>query len=406
MRWQYLFDKEDPDFKIKEEKLKRIRNFWIAFEKICLPHWENRDNDKDALMKFAEWMQKQLSLIDEQLMWEAHATDTNCANLVITAENEYSKCSLARSVIEAAPEMQGWNFLSYRPALKPEDISDYCQNVARFEPPNDLRVSWSKNECNKIELTFYSNKFGILGIADHMEKCLLVTTYALGEEMFERWIDTVFPTKFTSAPAQFFNRILGKESTESYSLDLLQPECEKLRKSIIDSLPAQHFSEFVPREEIQETPHYTAGGLQGDEEHPGRKERIFYMMRSKSILNAVIDGMYFHSECHSKLKELFCYIKSIPFDRESERAKEMRHKFEVEIDSELRKADIGCTIGTGAGLTSIFVDLVLKDIERAVPILQSIVRKYALPEGTWLLFYDSHLCDEWVGLTPHAKSPF
>lgn len=123
-----------------------------------------------------------------------------------------------------------------------------------------------------------------------------------------------------------------------------------------------------------------------DESHPGRKERLFYSMKIQSILFAVMNALYFHSQCHSTLGEKFCYIKSMPFDYDSEYAQTKRSEFHSALDGGLRNENLGCVLGVGAGLTSIFVDLVLKDIERAVPILQSIVRKYALPEGTWLLF--------------------
>ncbi len=377
MRWRYLFDKDDPDFQKKEEKLKRIKNFWIAFEKICLPHWEMRDIDKEALNNFAQWMQKQLALIDENLMWEAHIAEDNTTNLVITAESIYSNSELAKSVIDAAPKWEGWNFLSHRLATKPENLSTYCENVANFELPDDLRAPFTKTEWNKIELTYYSNKFGMMNVAESVEKCLLLSQYALGEEMFERWIDIVLPVKHASVPGKIFGQIFGKktQSKENFSLDVLSIECEKLKKSIVDTLPDTYVSEIVPSEKNEDCTYWSA-------------------------------GMYFHSECHSKKNEVFCFIKSIPFDYDSDYAQEKRKEFEVDLDCELRDQNLGCVLGTGAGQASMFVDLVLTDVELAVPVLQKVVRKYALPEGTWLLFYDSHHCEEWVGLNPLAKSPF
>lgn len=408
MRWRYLFDKDDPDFQKKEEKLKRIKNFWIAFEKICLPHWEMRDIDKEALNNFAQWMQKQLALIDENLMWEAHIAEDNTTNLVVTAESIYSNSELAKSVIDAAPKWEGWNFLSHRLATKPENLSTYCENVANFEPPDDLRASFTKTEWNKIELTYYSNKFGMMNVAESVEKCLLLSQYALGEEMFERWIDIVLPVKHVSVPGKIFGQIFGKktQSKENFSLDVLQIECEKLKKSILDTLPDTYVSEILPSEKNEDCTYWSAGLEPQEGDESVRKERLFYSMKSEPILKAVLNGMYFHSECHSKKNEVFCFIKSIPFDYDSDYAQEKREEFEVDLDCELRDQNLGCVLGTGAGQASMFVDLVLTDVELAVPVLQKVVRKYALPEGTWLLFYDSHHCEEWVGLNPLAKSPF
>ncbi len=404
MRWQYLFNKEDPDFKIKEEKLKRIRNFWIAFEKLCLPIWDSRHEQVGGLDNFASWVQKQLNLVDEKLLWEVHEIDDKNFYFAVTAGNDETKQMLAEAVIDSAPEFEGWQFLKYLPAHEMDELFHYCKDFVGFEVPHDLKVSCADTGWNRIDLTFFSKQFS--ENIESIDKCIRIGKYALGEELFERWVDRVMMSKPPSSPSKFFNKVIGKSGPQTFELSQLKAECERMKQLYLAGLPEKFVSDLVTLDDSEELSNWTVARDTEDESHPGRKERLFYSMKIQLVLFAVMNALYFHSQCHSKLGEVFCYIKSMPFDYDSEYAQAKRTEFHFALDGELRKEGAGCVLGIGSGLSSIFVDLVLRDVERALPILLSVVRKYALPEGTWLLFYDSHLCDEWVGLTPHAKSPF
>lgn len=404
MRFQYIFDKDDPDYKFKEEKLKRIRNFWIAFEKICLPHWISRREHDDAYQNFAIWVQKQLNLVDEKLIWEAHEIDASNFYLAISAGGDETRQVLARAVIDSAPEIEGWQFLSYLPIHESKELDSYCRGVAGFEIPKDLKVSLIDSGCMSFYLVFYSKRFADESI-ESIKQCNLIAKFALGEELFDRWVDSVLVSRPQSAISNFFDKVLGKPEQATFGLNELKSEVEFWVDSVLANLPKKYVSQCIKFDDDDSSPNWTVDLEAEDERHPGRKERLFYSMKNQSILFAVMNDTYFHSKSHSKLNEIFCYIKSMPFDHDSDYAQSKRSQFHLELDKELRNAELGCVLGIGSGLSSIYVDLVLRDVERAVPILQAVSRKFALPENTWLLFYDINLSEEWVGLNPHAKSP-
>ncbi len=62
-------------------------------------------------------------------------------------------------------------------------------------------------------------------------------------------------------------------------------------------------------------------------------------------------------------------------------------------------------IGRGIGLAYAYLELALADVKRAAEVVRAVGASRKLGRKSWLLFCDSHLADEWIGVHPDALEP-
>ncbi len=138
-------------------------------------------------------------------------------------------------------------------------------------------------------------------------------------------------------------------------------------------------------------------------------ERLSSFIKSTSLSDGLEDGLYFRSANHSRFGEKFCYIETDFFTDGSDPEETdygSRDRLKKKLDTILRDEQLGCTVGYGFGTHGFYIDLVLTDVDKAIPVLRKIAEENHLTKEAWLRFYDTHLEKEWVGLHPDSKSPF
>ena len=132
----------------------------------------------------------------------------------------------------------------------------------------------------------------------------------------------------------------------------------------------------------------------------------------------------FYSERFTKHGEKFCYLKIAETNQFT--SFEAFAALRAKIDDELRAEECGCVFGWGASPkfegrspavsqaehsvsqfdgSYLFVDLALEKIEESIAVLRSVAQREKLSESSWLLFFDTELEQEWVGLFPETGAP-
>ena len=82
-----------------------------------------------------------------------------------------------------------------------------------------------------------------------------------------------------------------------------------------------------------------------------------------------------------------------------------RERWETAIDEALVPAGLGGTIGGGTGRRYSYAELALADVDRSLPVLRERIQAAGVPSQSWLLFHDSELAEEWVGLHGATTPP-
>ncbi|MDX2105260.1 MAG: hypothetical protein SFY67_02560 [Candidatus Melainabacteria bacterium] len=412
MRWLYIPDEDDPDFIAKQETIAHIEKWWQDFEKIVVTKWiKSVDKSAEAALEVADYsdftdvVRESLHAINPNIMWEFHNKPNDYHEFVCTVEDNYSDGAVVQTMVRMSPKLEGWRILTHRPPVEFDALQIYLQQTAGLEIPQDIRVSWTKSHINRIMLGYHSSHF-TNDLSKDLTLLLKLTSAVLGEEMFEKWIDRVAPLKPVSIPVRMLNQLIGKENPISFQLNVLLEQCNKIKNQILNSLPNNYFYELLPSYEQEDAPCYIWHRKPDEDNVPARrKRRLIYAFLEQSLLQATLSGLYFHSTSHSKLNETFCYVEITDFDMGLKDSLDKRDDIALRIDNALRSSQLGCIFGVGSGIDSCYVDLALRNVEKAIPILREIATEKNLPETSWLFFYDSNLQDEWVGLHKSTKAP-
>ncbi len=69
------------------------------------------------------------------------------------------------------------------------------------------------------------------------------------------------------------------------------------------------------------------------------------------------------------------------------------------------KEQVGCFIGGGTGLKYSYIDLALTDLDKGIKLTKEILRNGNITKNSWILFYDSELENEWIGIWDDSPKP-
>jgi len=113
----------------------------------------------------------------------------------------------------------------------------------------------------------------------------------------------------------------------------------------------------------------------------------------------------FTSERYSKLREIFCYLKIDGREGLDGTFFKDRSQIEVALDNALINARLGCCIGAGTGLHYSYIDLAFMNLEKGVAIVKEVLQKGNITKKSWILFFDSELESEWIGIWDESPPP-
>jgi hypothetical protein len=113
----------------------------------------------------------------------------------------------------------------------------------------------------------------------------------------------------------------------------------------------------------------------------------------------------FYSCRYSRCNETFCYLKLDGRHLPPGATWSDRGGIEDQLDEFLVSNGIGCIFGGGTGLLYSYIFLVVLNVFENAPTLCSKLRAIGMPQRAWILFYDAHLDDEWIGVHHNTPPP-
>jgi hypothetical protein len=113
----------------------------------------------------------------------------------------------------------------------------------------------------------------------------------------------------------------------------------------------------------------------------------------------------FSSKRFSKHGEYFAYAKVDA----NEASADERHALRVLLEEALTKALVvpraGCVVGAGLGVRYVYIDVALENVDRGVQIMCDALRERNVDRRSWILFWDSTLSHEWIGVWDDTPPP-
>ncbi len=385
MRWIFPDARDAQESHDRQIKVGQIDAWWTEFAK--------RTDDLDSLFSrkskwdLPAWMQRHLGAVSESLMWEFGPSDVG-HRLAITPEHKKHLRPLVHEILRRAPKLPRWRFIGGRP---PESVDMTRQMVeAKSRAPfAAAEVCVQRGAANSIDLAFLMPKSADDQLA--MTQSFYAAESLLGEEILDKWIGVIEPVR-------------KKEKGYWVPLDRLHATVEASISSIRDQMspnPIPARSEKAEYVSLQLKP----DGVGQRADCPGRSDMLVATTRLLEPWRYFHEGRNFYSERFSRCNERFCYVKIDYRSWPRQQIVEFRGRIEDSLEPVLESRALGTTTGGGTGWMYTYIDLVLHDVNQAIPAIRDACRMAKAPRRSWLLFFDCEWRDEWVGIWDETPAP-
>jgi hypothetical protein len=395
MPWRFAAPGNEIDWAAKESALKKIDAFWDAFETDA-PKIAEMLRSPDS--RVVDWIAEHLHPIDERIMWE-FALQPNASEkwfFTITPESQHELRPLVNSMLERKRDNQYFKVVGFREPCNADELRDHFKARTGRELP-ELTAAVTMNDLGFLELGFYSDSFRSSKSHTDMESAFVLIELLLGQELLEKWIGVITTDPAQPSVLRGVLNLFGGKSTQStndrHGLDQLYGAVRASVERQLSELPDRPYYE-QPQPETWELI---------SRKNTADCTRYSWMTFLPRVAIAV-STTNFWSERYSRCGEKFCFLKTTG-DPELCSSVDAREELVQAVDLALRQAKVGCTFGGGMGPDSAYVDLILSDVDAAIPILRNIAESRNLAMTSWLRFMDLEWAGEWVGMFASTPVP-
>lgn len=399
MRWQFSDPHSPADLNHRGQVQERIDRWWEAFAHQT-PRLERLFKREDQ-WDLPNWMASNLQAIHPQLMWEyGPAVDCDGHRLVITPESARHLRPLTETILDKAPTLPGWEFYGHRLAEPVDMVGPTVEARVGFEP-EDYQVQVQIGELNRIDLCYFSPTIPSSEDQQSRHAAFVITETLLGEELLDNWIGyiDVAPLKKQGV----LGSLLGKQSEAKslIPLDRMHDTVHAAIGSLHDQLPRTPHYDWVDSAE------WTGWKLEPDQQDDYCEQQDLFVGFSANppMWTAAHQGGVFDSRRFSSVGETFCYVKLDGSEGLDEEKFADKSEIEDALNAALVPAKFGCHMGGGTGLRYSYIDLALTDLERAIDVIRKVLQAGNVPRRSWIQFFDSNWCAEWVGIYDDSPPP-
>ncbi len=388
VRWKFKNESGLDDIVLRESISGRIDDWWIEF---C----NHRDQIIDYFINQSDFnvegfMQDTLQSIHPGISWEfGPAVNKEGHRLVITCENKKFLRPLISEILNRVPEIDDWEFYGHR---LPEEL-DLLPEIVHVRTGGDvgnLRFYGKVNEFNEIDFYFYNVEAHTEADKNQIYYDAFVAIESmLGEEVIDRWIGSIaIETSLNEGQTTYDASKL--KAWFNHKISEIQGEMQ--------NQPYFQFTNVSPWTTFEMKPLEFLDYVRQDDLFLGKS------VNSAMWRNAH-NGNLFYSGRYSKVGEVFCYLKMDGTEGGEYAEFEDKSSLEKELDHALISEQLGCVVGSGSGLVYSYIDLAIMDLDKSVEIMKYLLRKAMVPNRSWIMFYDSELMTEWIGIWDDSPEP-
>jgi hypothetical protein len=325
-------------------------------------------------------------------MWEfGPAVEVAGHRLVITAESAHELRPLVRTILARAPSLEGWEFYEYRLAEGLELARRTVEGRTGLDV-KDFTFRATLGDRRLVDLTFSSPAIVDPRDSTALGAAFIVTEALLGENFLNTWIGEI-SLSASSGGDEKKGRFIG--------LDRLNETAGALANSLRDQLPAKPHCDWI------DDAQWSMWQIEPEraDDYPAQMDLSIGKSVNPALWFGAHRGGYFSSERYSRCGETFCYLK---LDRSHGLPEGgFREKSEIEdaLDAVLRPQGLGSHIGGGMGLRYAYIDLAFSDVDQGIRAAIRRLREGGVPKRSWILFFDSDLAAEWVGVYEDTPPP-
>jgi hypothetical protein len=280
----------------------------------------------------------------------------------------------------------------------PMRISDALTRVraATGYTLDDARVRVGFGRGHLLEISVLAESFPSTNHDASLNAAECLVESVLGERVLDHWVRTIHCGPL---PRQSALTVLqdGPAASPSLPLEALSSSVSAAIEGLVAGLPE------LPLSGAQLDAGWTMFEIEPElaSDYWGQDDVAVATTMTPELLKCFLERAPFSSLRFSRHGETFAYLKVEAIGDSVERLKN-RQVLEDTISAALGPG-IGCVIGNGLGIRYLYIDLALEDVARAIEVLRAACAERLETRRAWLLFCDSQLALEWVGM--HRQSP-
>lgn len=223
----------------------------------------------------------------------------------------------------------------------------------------------------------------------------------LGEALTADWLGELTVVPAPRGGALTVVQAAGRDSGSFFPLVELPLAFDAAIRGLLLGLPE------VPLCELGGEQRWTLLELEAERapDYAAQDDAVLASTFMPEMLKCFLSGSSFSSCRFSRHGELFAYLKFRQKARDLRAGLAARRVLEDALDAALVTERAGRVVGSGLGVVYAYVDVALSDPARGVSALRSVANRVGLPEQSWVLFCDTALESEWVGLRPGGPVP-
>jgi hypothetical protein len=399
MRWRYIDNQSQTEVLYRKRVLDQIDGWWQSFDKRAREFEAHiRGRRPLPIDELATWVDDGLNKINENLLWELWPGEDDRCLFIITPELDHYKRPLVRTIVEMAPELSGWQFLPSRPALTVDVLESIFESRTGLSIP-ETKVSCQRSNRNVVNVTFFSDSFSGENDREDIETAYCLCEYLLGEETLNKWVGNIATRVINTSAGRIVQMFDRDKQSDISNTNTLSEFAQAVDKVVLE-IRMQIDDQPLRLQTLVE-----ASPVNIKEESAPSRRRNFVSSKHDIIESVVMNGI-FYSERFSRHGEYFCCLK---IDDENHMSFADFAALRDAVDSKLRAAAVGCVFGYGTSSgdesASLYIDLSLENIDKGIEVLREVAAQQNLPVNSWLLFFDTELEQEWVGLYPETVAP-
>jgi len=384
VRWIHAGDSE------RRETSAAIDAFWAAFaedrERIAAVFGGERALDLPA------WMSRHLHRVHPGILWEyGPAVRGPGHRLVVTPEGAHELRPLVDEVVRRAPTLDGWEFHGHRLAESADQVGAHVRARTGVDL-GDAKVSLSVEPHGLLGITVHVPSIGWGQREQVFGAAMVAVETLLGEQVLDRWVGPIDVVTLAKKRGWGF----GERAPEPDLLPLRELPA-RVAACVGDQLAAR------PAEPLRDGPEVEWVMFRLEpveaEDYSAQRDLLVAKTMAPEVWKATHSPFPFWGERFSAWGERFVYLKM----EDAEREDRVDHKGRIEDALMERLGDTGCVIGGGTGIRYSYIDLALR--EGGLEAVREVLAGFDMPRRAWVLFFDTELRGEWIGLRRDTPSP-
>lgn len=342
---------------------------------------------------------KALFGVSRGLLLEVVPAEGRGLRVVLSPADDAGLEPLIALVLGRAPAVPGLEFVRYRSEV---DVASALSEVRdRFGlelADARLRIGFTRGHL--LEVVVHSSAFSSASDGAGLDAANLLVPRLIGDELFDDWVGAV---DIAPAPREGPLRLLSaaKPGERGLAPDEVLPAVEAAIRGVYAELPDAPYRAFSDK--AMWTLLEAEPGAEID--YPAQDDVALKSTVIPEAMKCFLERARFSSRRFSRHGECFVYVKVDAIDETADSRHELRVRLEDVLAKALVGSGVGCVVGAGLGVRYVYIDVVLESVEHGVSVMRAALQRLDVQPRSWVLFCDSSLAHEWVGVWDDTPPP-